>query len=74
MHTSRCFRSDGDWFCSRDCTHEKDERLRTALEQLKIELNGISGYQYTTKGPVSYALESKIKNCINAIDDALKVL
>lgn len=26
MHAPGCIRSDGEWFCARGCTHEKDEK------------------------------------------------
>lgn len=37
VHTHRCFRSDGDWFCSPGCTHDADERRATEIATLHAE-------------------------------------
>lgn len=33
MHTDKCFRSDGDWFCTSYCTHDFDEEIAEINEK-----------------------------------------
>lgn len=32
MHTNNCIRSDGDWICAPNCTHDVDEARREEHE------------------------------------------
>lgn len=58
MHAEGCLYTEGDWFCARGCTHERDEyvaRLEVEHQRYQKALEKISSKYWTPphecKGP-----------------------
>jgi hypothetical protein len=61
-HHRDCFRSDGDWFCARACTHDADVSTAehiAALEAALEKADAVADYAFS-RNDVPFAITARL--------------